>query len=180
MFSHSLENGLELKILEVRHAPFVYETVVRNREYLRRWLPWVDKTHSADDVEAFIKMSLDQFASNEGFAAGIFRGPECIGTVGFHRIDWVNKKVELGYWLEEASQGKGIITSACRAVLDHAFHEWRLIRVEIHCATGNDKSCAIPQRLGFQHEGIRRDGQILNGTPVDISVYSMLAKEWRS
>ena len=101
MFSHSLENGLELKILELRHAPFVYEAVVRNREYLRRWLPWVDKTHSADDVEAFIKMSLEQFAANEGFAAGIFRGPECIGTVGFHRIDWANKKVELGYWLEQ-------------------------------------------------------------------------------
>jgi ribosomal-protein-serine acetyltransferase len=180
MFSRSLGNGLEIKILEVRHAPVVYEAVERNREYLRRWLPWVDKTASESDIEAFIKMSLDQFASNQGFAAGIFRGAECLGTIGFHRIDWMNKKVELGYWLEEASQGNGIVTDACRAVLDHAFNEWLLNRVEIHCATGNQKSCAIPKRLGFQFEGIRRDGQILNGTPVDINVYSLLAREWRA
>ncbi len=179
MFTHSLEGGVEMRILEVRHAPLVYETVARNREYLRRWLPWVDKTHSVDDVEAFIKMALEQFAENQGFAAGIFRGPECLGTIGFHRIDWANKKVELGYWLEEASQGKGIITNACRAAIDHAFDEWRMIRVEIHCATSNEKSCAIPKRLGFQLEGVQRDGQILNGTPVDIKVYAMLAREWR-
>ena len=180
MFSHSLANGLNLKVLEVRHASVVYEAVERNREYLGRWLPWVDKTHSVDDVEAFIKMSLEQFAANQGFAAGIFRGPECIGTVGFHRVDWFNKKVEVGYWLEEASQGKGIITEGCRAALDHAFREWGLNRVEIHCAAGNDKSCAIPKKLGFQFEGVRREGQILNGTPVDINVYSLLAREWRS
>jgi ribosomal-protein-serine acetyltransferase len=179
MFVRELGNGLEMKILEVRHALSVYEAVERNREYLRRWLPWVDKTGSEADVEAFIKMSLDQFASNQGWAAGIFRGSECVGTLGFHRIDWLNKKVELGYWLEEASQGKGIITGACRAALAHAFNEWRLVRVEIHCATATEQSCAIPKRLGFQFEGVRRDGQILNGTPVDINVYSLLAREWR-
>lgn len=179
MFNHSIRDGVELRLLELRHAPAVYEAVVRNRAYLGRWLPWVDKTHSADDVEAFIKMSLEQFAANEGFAAGIFRGRDCLGTVGFHRIDWLNKKVELGYWLDEASQGKGIVTEGCRAVLDHAFKEWGLNRVEIHCATGNEKSCAIPKRLGFQLEGARRDGQILNGAAVDINVYSMLAREWR-
>jgi ribosomal-protein-serine acetyltransferase len=180
MFIRNLGHGVEMKLLEVRHAPAVYETVERNREYLRLWLPWVDKTHSVDDIEAFIKMSLDQFAGNQGFAAGIWQGRELIGTLGFHRIDWPNKKAELGYWLDEAHQGKGIISAACRAGIEHAFAEWRLIRVEIHCATANKKSCAIPQRLGFQFEGVRRDGQILKGSAVDINVYSMLAREWHS
>jgi ribosomal-protein-serine acetyltransferase len=178
MFIRSLGPGVEMKLLEVRHAPVVFEAVARNREYLRRWLPWVDKTHSADDVEAFIKMSLEQFADNQGFAAGIWQEREFVGTLGFHRIDWPNKKAELGYWIAEACQGKGIVSAACRAAIDHAFTEWRLIRLEIHCASGNERSCAVPVRLGFQFEGMRRDGQILNGSPVDIKVYSLLAREW--
>jgi ribosomal-protein-serine acetyltransferase len=50
--------------------------------------------------------------------------------------------------------------------------------VEIHCAIGNEKSCAIAKRLGFQFEGVLRQGQLLNGNYVDINVYSMLAGEW--
>jgi ribosomal-protein-serine acetyltransferase len=50
--------------------------------------------------------------------------------------------------------------------------------VEIHCAVGNEKSCGIAKRLGFQLEGMLRQAQLLNGKYVDINVYSMLAEEW--
>ena len=70
------------------------------------------------------------------------------------------------------------MTSACRAFIDHAFDEWQLHRVEIHCATGNQRSCAIPERLGFQLEGVLRDAQLVNEKYYDIKVYSMLAGEW--
>ncbi|MGD0437837.1 MAG: GNAT family protein, partial [Bryobacteraceae bacterium] len=81
-------------------------------------------------------------------------------------------------WIGSTFQGRGIVTDACRAVIDHAFLEWKLNRVEIHCATGNTKSCAIPQRLGFQFEGVQRQAQLLNGSYHDINLYSKLALEW--
>jgi len=52
-------------------------------------------------------------------------------------------------------------------------------RVEIHCATGNTKSCAIPRRLGFHLDGTMREGQLLNGRAVDIHVFGLLAREWK-
>ena len=179
MFTKRIRDGVELKLLEERHAPQAFVAVDRDREYLRQWLPWVNPTKSAEDTRAFIKTTLQQFANNEGFAAGIWRDGDYIGTIGFHKIDWLNRKVELGYWLAEAFQGRGIITDACRAMLDYAFSEWKLNRVEIHCATGNAKSCAIPKRLGFQLEGTIREGQILNGKAVDICVFGMLAVDWK-
>jgi ribosomal-protein-serine acetyltransferase len=90
----------------------------------------------------------------------------------------MNRKVEIGYWLASKFQGRGIITAGCRALTHHAFSEWKLNRVEIHCAAGNEKSCGIAKRLGFQCEGVLRQGQLLNGTYVDINAYSMLAGEW--
>ncbi len=87
--------------------------------------------------------------------------------------------MEIGYWIASGFQGRGIVTDACRAVIDHAFEEWKLNRVEIHCATGNEKSCAIPKRLGFQLEGTEREAQLINGRYLDIEIYAMLARDWK-
>jgi ribosomal-protein-serine acetyltransferase len=178
MFRRIIRDDLYLALLEERHAEDVFAVVDRERAYLRTWLPWVDPTRTADDILKFIRDSLQQFASNEGFAAGIWCGEEFAGVIGTHKVDWQNRKAEIGYWIASKFQGCGIVTEACRAVIDHAFLAWKLNRVEIHCATGNTKSCAIPQRLGLQFEGVRRQAQLLNGSYLDINVYSMLAGEW--
>jgi ribosomal-protein-serine acetyltransferase len=179
MFQCDIRDGVCLKLLEERHAPAVFAAVDRNRAHLRKWLPWVDDTTSVGYTLNFIRTSLQQFANNEGFAAGIWCGDECAGTIGAHKIDWLNRKVEIGYWLASKFQGRGIVTDACRALIDHAFEEWKLNRVEIHCATGNKKSCAVPKRLGFQLEGVLRKAQLVGGKYLDSNVYGMLARDWK-
>jgi ribosomal-protein-serine acetyltransferase len=180
MFQKTIRDGMYLQVLEERHAPEVFEVVDRERNYLREWLPWVDMSTEVEDTLNFIKTSLQQFAGNDGFSAGIWSGDEFIGGIGTHRIDWLYRRVEIGYWIAQKYQGRGIVTDACRAVIDHAFDEWKLNRVEIHCATGNAKSCAIPKRLGFQLEGLLREAQLLNGEYQDINVYGMLARDWKT
>jgi ribosomal-protein-serine acetyltransferase len=54
----------------------------------------------------------------------------------------------------------------------------KINRVEIQVAVNNHKSIAIPERLGFVSEGIKRDGQWLYDHYEDIVTYSMLAKDW--
>jgi len=180
VFHKNIRDGVTVKLMEERqHAPEVYAVVDRERAYLREWLPWVDMSTGVEHTRNFIKTSLQQFAGNDGFSAGIWLGDELIGGIGTHKIDWLYRRVEIGYWLAPKYQGRGIVTDACRAVIDHAFEEWKLNRVEIHCATGNAKSCAIPKRLGFQFEGMLREAQLLNGEYQDINVYAMLARDWR-
>ncbi len=178
MFQRTIQDGVHLKLMEERHAPAIFAAVDIDRAYLREWLSWVDPTTSVDQPREYIKTSLQAFANNEGLAAGIWCGDEFAGAVGAHKIDWLNRKVEIGYWIASKFQGRGIVTDACRALIGHAFEEWKLNRIEIHCATGNEKSCGIAKRLGFQFEGVRREGQLLNGRYVDINVYAVLAGEW--
>jgi ribosomal-protein-serine acetyltransferase len=180
MFSRALRNGIELKLFEDRHAESLFEAVDRDRTYLREWLQWVDPTRSVEDIRNFIKMSLNQFANQEGLAAGIWQGPRCIGSVGSHKIDWLNRKLEFGYWIAQEFQGRGIMTEASSIFIDHAFQEWKMHRVEIHCATGNVRSCAIPKRLGFRLDGAMRESHLLNGQYVDIYVFGLLAREWNA
>ena len=106
MFSASLRDGFALRLLEERHARTLFVAVERERERLRPWLPWVDATRTEEDTLSFIRSVLEQFAENRGFAAGIWSGARLAGTIGVHRIDWINRRVEIGYWLAN-SKGAG-------------------------------------------------------------------------
>jgi ribosomal-protein-serine acetyltransferase len=178
MFRAPVCPGIELRLLEERHVPSVFALMDRDRDYLREWLAFVDRTRTEADWRKFIRASLEQFAASEGFNAGIWEGEQFLGVIGTKRIDWSNGRVELGYWIGRAFQGRGIVTSACRVVLDYLFHDLRMHRVEIQCASGNARSAAIPRRLGFTFEGTRREAEFVNGKFYDVLVFSILRKEW--
>ena len=149
-----IDDDTVLRIYEERHAQEVAALVDQNRTYLRKWLPWVDDSRTVEDSKAFIRSSLQQFAQNEGFQMGIWYRDTFAGGIGYHQIDWVDRKVEIGYWLGEVFQGKGLMTKACRTLIAYAFTELGLNRVEIHCATENIRSCAIPKRLCWRMQEI--------------------------
>ena len=64
-------------------------------------------------------------------------------------------------------------------MLDHIFDELGLHRVEIRCGTGNLRSCAIPERLGFTREGVVREAEWVNDRWVDLVVWGILEEDWR-
>jgi ribosomal-protein-serine acetyltransferase len=179
MFRAQLRENVYLQLLEERDAAEVFSLVDRDRAYLREWLPWVDATETRDDTLSFIRSSLEQFASNKGFAAGIWSEQQFCGVIGTHKLDLLNRKGEIGYWLGRSFQGQGIMTVACRAVVTHLLGEMDLNRVTIHCAKGNEKSCAVAQRLGFTEEGLAREAQLLHGRFHDLRRFGMLKKDWK-
>jgi ribosomal-protein-serine acetyltransferase len=178
MFAFPLGPDAELRLLEEIHVHELWLLTDANRAHLRRWLPWVDGTRSPEDTLMYVRVATQQFASNQGYECGIWWRGELAGTIGNHRIDWRNRATSIGYWLGEAYQGKGLMTRACAALIDYAFGPLRLHRVEIRAATENLRSRAIPERLGFQLEGIARDADWLYDHYVDLAVYGLLASEW--
>jgi ribosomal-protein-serine acetyltransferase len=115
---------------------------------------------------------------NLGFQCGIWFRGEFSGIIGYHGFDWMNRSVEIGYWLGEKFQGHGIMTKSCRTLVDYAFFEYNLNRVQIRCAIGNKKSIAIIERLGFIKEGCTRQAELLYDHYVDLFVYGMTADMW--
>ena len=76
----------------------------------------------ADDTREFRKKALHQFAEDGSIVAGIWHKGAIAGTIGLHSVD--AKCMEIGYWIGEEYQGKGLITTACRALISHAFDTW--------------------------------------------------------
>ena len=179
MITIPIDDDLILRQLSESDASPLFAVIESNRSFLRDWLPWLDTSRNPEDTLYFIRTAFEQFSNNDGFAAGIWYKSSVVGTIGFHKVDWLNRSVEIGYWLAEEYQGKGIVTKACKAFLDHAFDEWHLHRVQIRCAVGNMNSCRIPERLGFVKEGIQRHAEFLYDRYVDLIIYGMLEDEWK-
>jgi ribosomal-protein-serine acetyltransferase len=180
VFSFRVDEEISIELLQQHHKEELFELIDTNREHLRKWLLWVDKRKSAEDFESIIPIWIRNYADNNGFDAGIRFNGKLVGMVGLHYIDWKNSTTSIGYFLAEEAQGQGIITRTVSALLNYLFGQLNINRVEIQCAVGNHKSIAIPERLGFVKEGIKRDGQWLYDHYEDLVTYSLLVKDWNN
>ena len=167
-----------LRLLEPRDAEELHVLVVSNREHLRPWMPWA-AGQELSQTRAFIALTRRQIADDGGFQTAIVRDGRIVGMVGFHGIEWEARSTSIGYWLDADCQGRGIVTKAVRALVDHAFSVWDLNRVEIRAAPENLRSRAIPERLGFTEEGTLRQAERVGDRYLDNTVYAVLAEDWK-
>ncbi|MGJ5813354.1 GNAT family N-acetyltransferase [Paludibaculum fermentans] len=175
-----LGQDLVLQALDASQAETIYAAVDANREHLRVWLPWVDFSRSPADTLRFLQEMEAKRAAALTVAYSLWTGPtELVGIIGVHDISLANGNLQIGYWVAKAQEGKGLISRACEAMLRLAFETLGMERVEIRCAEGNQRSARVPERLGFQFEGILRHSAKLHGEFVDMRLYSLLAEEYR-
>lgn len=173
-----ISEDLFLERLKLSHTDIVFEAIDQNRNFLRKWLPFVDLTKRASDTERFIRSLIDKQTGARDEVYTIWFKYEFAGLIGFKDIDRLNNRIEIGYWLTEKMTGKGIATEATRKMVNLAFRNMEMFRVQIRCGVGNTKSSAIPKRLGFSYEGIERSGERHNRNYIDLEMYSLLRPEW--
>lgn len=177
MLRLSLSEDCWLRLLEESDTDELYALVDANRAYLGRWLPWpADQTR--DGTLEFIRSTRRQLAENNGLQTAIVCAEDIVGMVGLHAVDWAHRSASIGYWLDEAHQGRGTMTSAVRALVDHALHALGLHRIEIRAAKENARSRALAERLGFREEGLLREAFRVGERYDDDVVYALLASEW--
>src|SRR6266567_4666766 len=125
----------QLRLLEERHVEDYFALIERNKAYLYAWIAVEAYEGSVETLRAYLKQRLLQFANGEGYHLGIWYQDALVGILDY-RSNWRNRTVELGYWLDAALQGKGIVTQACRTMLRHAFEERQVLRLHDRLVDG--------------------------------------------
>lgn len=153
----------------------IFTTLIRERDYFSEWLPFVEHTKELSDTIDFVESIIHGNPHN--LTCTIYYKNHFVGLVGLKDTDMINKKTEIGYWLSENYQKKGIMTRACQAVINYAFDVLDVNRIQIKAATGNLKSQQVAERLGFKREGIEREGEYHSRGYVDLVVFGLLKSE---
>ncbi|MFC1233840.1 GNAT family N-acetyltransferase [Vibrio sp. F74] len=173
MFYREIDSEVKLALVHKSFAPRYAELAKDNFEYLEEWLAWPPHCKSKLDFEEFVQRSLHDYADGKSMVCGIFYRNELVGNASFNSIAHHLKKVEIGYWLAEPYQGKGIMARVCTALIEIAFVELDMQKVQISAATGNKPSRAICERLGMTLEGIITQQEYLGGRLVDHAIYAL-------
>ena len=155
-------------------AKYLFELVDRQREYLAKWLEWVDFSNCPEDMYPHLLKSSETKSSNYY----IVQDNKIIGSISFVVFSEKHKMAEIGYWLSKDYNGRGIMTRAVKALESFGFETFNLNRIGITADSENLKSCAVAERAGYIKEGVLRQANILRGLPRDIAVYSKLKSEW--
>ena len=148
------------------------------RDYLSEYLPWMSTYPTEEEHSRLFDIrhnETDNFDGSRGYVIE-YKG-ELAGAIGFGKPNRDNG-IEVGYWLRQDLQGRGIMTRSVEAVVTMLFVEVGIHRVTIRAATPNLPSRGIPERLGFKREGTMRDGAFVNNEYLDLELYSMIDHEW--
>jgi ribosomal-protein-serine acetyltransferase len=172
-----IRDDIYLRLPEESDADELLEAIERNRSRLEDWLHWAHATHTREDVLSFVQTARRDFQKPDALHLLIFEKDQIIGSCGM-LLDELSKVGEIGYWIDAQNVGRGIITDCCRALIDYGFGHLHLNRFQIRCACGNTRSSAIPKRLGFLHEGTRRQALRTNDRLDDEECYGLLRSEW--
>lgn len=105
---------------------------------------------------------------------------ELLGTCALWGINEQSRRAEIGYILSPQGWGRGYMYEALSALLEYAFHELNLNRIEADTDPRNERSVRLLGRLGFSQEGLFRERCIVDGEISDAAMFGLLRREWNS
>lgn len=170
----------------ILRSPHVGDGVALNRAVidsfaeLHRWMPWAKEPPSVNDSEQHCRGAQARYLTREDLQLLIFLKStgELVGSTGLHRFNWEVPSTEIGYWCSTKHTGHGYITEATRAVALFAFNTLGASRVELRIDTLNQRSRAVPERLGFKLEGVlRNEARANTGELRDLAIYALIRKD---
>jgi ribosomal-protein-serine acetyltransferase len=172
-----LGDGALLRRLTIGDLEEIWALVQAERDRIGVWMPWVEHTKTIDDQRRWLEGVLSDANSADGL--GIFVDGAYAGGIGL-MVGAYDVAGEIGYWIDSAHEGRGLVTRATRALIDLGFRERGLHRIMIRAGVDNVRSRAVPERLGFTREGVLRGEGKGSGGFYDMVVYGLLEDEWRT
>ena len=104
---------------------------------------------------------------------------EAAGGIGLTPMSDVYRlNGEVGYWLSEKHWGKGIMTEAVAALVEHAFTKTGLMRLFAGVFENNPSSMRVLEKNGFVRESVHKRAVIKEGIRMDEHYFALLREDW--
>jgi RimJ/RimL family protein N-acetyltransferase len=151
-----------------------------NYGHLQEEISEIHTIKSVEDAEAYVRGKKIDWLSRKRLVPKVVEKStgRIIGQLWIEP-KWDRMIFEIGYFIEEKSQGNGYITEAVKRMIEFFFTELGANRLEIHTKATNARSIAIAERCGFTKEAhLRERGMTNEGEIVDMLIYGLLKREY--
>ncbi len=155
-----------------------------SRDFLEPWEPaWTADALSKQGFQRRIRRQAEDWRDGKAVSLLSFRNDDgaLLGGVGLSNIRrGVAQCATLGYWIGAPFARQGYTAEAAALILNLAFDELRLHRVEAACLPHNAASLALLKGLGFRREGLARSYLKIAGRWEDHVLHALLDTEWQA
>jgi len=172
-----VSKGLSLHAAHERFVSPLHQLVLSNRQWLQHSLNWPQFVGGEDDTRQ--NLLSNRMLHQRGYAKVfmIVQDDDVVGVLSFNAIEPLNKTGYIGYWLDEAHQGQGIITRCLQAFMHYYAQQGEVRRFVIKCRVENERSNQVALRNGFLLEGCLKQAEFLNGHYHDQNLYARIIDE---
>jgi ribosomal-protein-serine acetyltransferase len=179
MFQLLVDDEISLVLAEERHAQAMTDLIRRNQDRLARWEPWAEHPATLESTRSYIRAALEDFLRGRQISTiiALEGGRRFIGRCGM-RINPHTTVGDIGYWIDGDYEGRGITSRAARALVNSAFDEVGLSRVELRTSVANKRSRALAERLGFTYQGVLPGALQFSSHADDVALYGVTARQW--
>ncbi|PDY74958.1 GNAT family N-acetyltransferase [Bacillus cereus] len=168
-----------LRLMHVNDVASLFTIVEGNKEI---WMYLISTMDSYQDMEQYVQVALKGFEEGTDlpFVVVDQKTNEIVGSTRLYSISNDNKTVELGQTWYHPSVHRTSINTECKyMLLQYAFEELQMLRVQIKTDLRNEKAQRAIERLGAVKEGVLRNERKLPHDYIrDAVVYSIIASEW--
>jgi ribosomal-protein-alanine N-acetyltransferase len=177
-----LELPVGLRPVRAKDASAWRDTRVRNAAWLRAWEPTNPETplyrSSLGPYMAMARTMRKEARQGMTVPWVVTYGGNFAGQLTVGSIVWGSaRSAQVGYWIDEAYAGRGVIPTALAMAVDHCFFVIGLHRVEATIRPENHASRRVVEKLGFREEGLRRRSLHINGAWRDHLSYAMTVED---
>jgi [ribosomal protein S5]-alanine N-acetyltransferase len=157
---------------------------MRNEQWLQRWEPTSSRTWAErNGVSAWPALcSALRKAGRAGTMLPfvICYGGALVGQINVSNVVWgVQRGCTVGYWVDGAVAGRGIMPTALALLIDHLLGPVGLHRVEVDIRPENSASLRVVDKLGLRREGFYERYLDIDGSWCDHVAFAVTAEEVR-
>lgn len=152
------------------------EAVRESVDTVGRWQDWCHAGYDTADAEQWMALAKKSWLLADGFEMLVVDAntDRILGGMGVNQRNKEQRFANLGYWVRQSEQGRGIATRAGRLAIGFAFASVQVARLEIVVAEHNLPSRRTAERLGGTFEGMLRKRLVLKGESLDCAMYSVV------
>ena len=153
----------------------VFAAATESIDTVGRWMPWCHAGYTEAESSAWIEKAQAMWQSGEAYEFASFDSAnEFVGGAGINQFNHLHNLANLGYWVRQSRQRRGLATAAVRVLAKFGFETLGLTRIEIVAASDNGPSRRVAESAGAQFECLARNRLVIHGAPLAAAVYSLV------